>query len=297
MNNIDWQGWQTFLQIARAGSLNRAAEQLGVSQPTLSRHLQALETQLGQNLFDRSTQGLRLTGFGQSLVEDCEQMQSTALRLERRAAGQDQTVTGRVRLSANEMIALYYLPMILPEFMDNNPALSVEIEVTNQASSLDKRDADIAIRMFPPQQLDLIARHLFDIPLAFYASPGYLRKHGMPASPDALLNHRLLGYDRDKQFERGAQQLGWTVRNEDFLLRTDFMPLHLELARRGGGIIGTHKALAESLDLVLVDVGIDLPQLPVYLCCHRDVQHNRRIRLLMDFLAHRLEQIGFDAPS
>ncbi|WP_127559375.1 LysR family transcriptional regulator [Saccharospirillum alexandrii] len=289
MNNLDWQHWQYFLHIAQAGSLNRAADTLGVSQPTLSRHLHTLEKQLGQTLFDRSTQGLSPTRFGQSLIEEAEQMRTSAQRLERLAAGQDQAVTGRVRLSANEPIALHYLPRILPDFMDANPALSVEVEVTNKATSLDKRDADVAIRMFPPQQPDLIARHLFDIPLGFYASARYFAKHGNPTTAEALFQHRLLGYDRDKQFENGAAELGWPVRNEDFYFRTDNMALHLEMARHGGGIVGTHQQLAASLGLVSVEVEITLPKLPLYLCCHRDVKHNRRIRLLMDFLAEHLD--------
>ncbi|EAR08343.1 LysR family transcriptional regulator [Reinekea blandensis] len=290
MNNTDWQQWHFFTVIARTGSLNQAADALGVSQPTLSRHLQSLEARLGQNLFDRSTRGLTLTAFGASLMEGCQQMEQTAQALERRASGQDQALSGRVRLSVNEMIAQYYLPNILPAFMDANPQLSVEIEVTNRASSLDKRDADIAVRMFPPTQLDLIARHLYDIPLGFYASQGYLDRFGTPTTPEALLEHRIMGYDRDKQFELGAAQLGWTVRNEDFFLRTDYMPLHIALAAQDGGIVGTHKELAESLGLIEIDVGVKLPDLPVYLCCHRDVVHNRRIRLLMDYLADSLPQ-------
>ncbi|MFC3851724.1 LysR family transcriptional regulator [Salinispirillum marinum] len=288
MNNIDWQSWHYFLQIVQSGSLNQAAEKLGVSQPTLSRHLQALEKQLGQSLFDRSTQGLTPTRFGQSLIEEAEVMRASAQRLERQAAGQDQALTGRVRLSANEPIALYYLPKILPQFMAANPQLSLEIDVTNKASSLDKRDADIAIRMFPPQQLDLIARHLFDIPLGFFASADYFAQYGNPQNAEALIQHRLLGYDRDKQFEQGAAQLGWNVRNEDFFFRTDCMPLHIEMARQGGGIVATHQEVAESFGLVPVIVDLKLPKLPVYLCCHRDVKHNRRIRLLMDFLAEHL---------
>jgi DNA-binding transcriptional LysR family regulator len=289
MNNVDWQSWQYFLDIADAGSLNRASESLGVSQPTLSRHLHALELQLGQTLFDRSTRGLTPTLFGQSLIEEAQQMRASAQRLDRLSAGQDQAVTGRVRVSANEPVALYYLPRILPEFMDANPALSIEIEVTNKATSLDKRDADIAIRMFPPTQPDLISRHLFDIPLGFFASADYLASHGHPTTPEALLTHRLLGYDRDKQFENGAAQLGWSLRNEDFYFRTDSMPLHLEMARGGGGIVGTHCRLAKRFGLVPIQAGITLPDLPLYLCCHRDVRHNRRIRLLMDFLAERLD--------
>lgn len=154
MNNFDWQWWQYFLAISENGSLNKAAEALAISQPTLSRKLLAMEKHLGQTLFDRSTQGLQLTQFGIGLLEESERMQASAERLQRLADGQGQALSGRIRLSTDELIALHYLPKILPSFLDNYPELSVELDVSNRASSLDKRDADIAIRMFPPTQLD-----------------------------------------------------------------------------------------------------------------------------------------------
>ncbi|WP_086481920.1 LysR family transcriptional regulator [Oceanospirillum sanctuarii] len=288
MTITDWQSWQMLLQIARCGSLNKAAESLNLSQPTLSRQLQLLEMRLGQSLFDRSTQGMTLTHFGESLIESCEKMEQIAQGIERQVSGQDQSLTGRVRLSVNELVAQYYLPEILPAFMAQNPELSVEVVASNQATSLDKRDADVAIRMFAPQQQDLVARRLGEVSLGFFASKAYLDQYGVPDCPEALLKHRLLGYDRDKQLEQGSAQLGWPLKNEDFLLRTDFQPLHLELARYDGGILISHKTLAARFELLALDVGLTLPALPVYLCCHRDVQHNRRIRLLMDFLAEHL---------
>ncbi|MEJ2043799.1 MAG: LysR family transcriptional regulator [Reinekea sp.] len=289
MNSFDWQWWQYFLALAEHGSLSRAAEQLSVSQPTLSRQLLAMEKTLGQTLFDRSTKGLALTAFGQSLLEECQQMQHSAHRLQRLVQGQDQELHGRVRLSANELMALYYLPDVLPDFMARYPALSVEIEVSNRASSLDKRDADIALRMFRPTQLDLICRHLFDIELGFYAHRDYLQRYGTPDNPEALFQHRLLGYDRDTQFEEGARALGYQLQNEDFLFRTDSMPMHLEVARRGGGIVAGHCFLCERAGLQRLSVGIELPYLPLYLVCHRDVQHNRRIRVTMDYLGEVLQ--------
>lgn len=288
MNSENWQLWQYFLMIAEQGSLNRAADQLGVSQPTLSRQLAQLEKQLGQLLFDRSTQGLTLTSFGARLLEDCQQMQRSSDRLQRIARGQDQDVAGRIRVSVNEIIAQYYLPVILPAFLRRYPQLSVEVEVSNRLTSIDKRDADIAIRMVQPTQQDLVARRLFEIPLGFYASQGYLAENGTPASFSELTEHRLLGYDRDKQFEHGAKVLGWELKNEDFMFRTDFMPMHLALAKQGGGIVAGHKAVCESLGLTEIELEQDIPALPVYLVCHRDVQHNKKIRVTMDFLAENL---------
>lgn len=288
MNSENWQWWQYFLAIAKQGSLSKAVETLNISQPTLSRQLQAMEKQLGQSLFDRSTQGLLLTEFGRNLLDECQQMQNSADRLKRLVAGQSHTLTGRIRLAANELVALHYLPKIIPSFMDQYPEVSVEVEVSNRASNLDKRDADVAIRMFPPTQLDLICRHLFDIPLGFYASAQYLKVHGVPSHSKELFERRILGYDRDRQFEEGSQKMGWPIKNEQFQFRTDFMPLHLALACNDGGIVVTHKGLCEETDLVEINLEFELPKLPIYLVCHRDVQHNKKIRVLMDFLAEQL---------
>ncbi|MHA2937528.1 LysR family transcriptional regulator [Vibrio sp. RC27] len=291
MNSNNWQWWQYFLAIAEAGSLSQASNHLAVSQPTLSRQLQAMENRLGQSLFDRSTQGLILTTFGERLLEDCKQMQMSAHRLERIAAGLATSLTGRVRLAANEMLAQYYLPKLLPLFMDTYPEVSIELDVSNHASNLDKRDADVAIRMFEPTQLDLVCRRICNISLGFYASADYLERNGTPNTADTLFQHRIIGYDRDPQFEKGAQVMGWSVSNEQFSIRTDFMPMHLELARHHGGIIASHKRLCSEAGLQAITFDFELPELPVYLVCHRDVQHNKKIRVLMDFLSQHLPTV------
>ena len=291
MNSNNWQWWQYFLAIAEHGSLSQASNTLGVSQPTLSRQLLAMESKLGQPLFDRSTQGLTLTAFGESLLEDSSQMQMIAERLERLAAGQTSSLTGRVRLAANELIAQYYLPKIIPLFMDTYPEVSIELVVSNQSSNLDKRDADVAIRMFQPTQLDLICRKLLDLPLGFYASSEYLDKRGTPRTAEELFSHRIIGFDRDTQFEKGGQEMGWHIRNEQFLIRTDFMPMHLELARHNVGIVASHKRLCLEMGLKEIKLDSELPTLPMYLVCHRDVQHNRKIRVLMDFLSKHIPSI------
>ena len=291
MNNFNWQWWQFFISLTEFGSISKAADSLSISQPTLSRHLIAMEKQLGQSMFDRSTQGLILTTFAESLLEEGKVMQLSALRLQRIAQGQAQQLKGRVRLSVNEMLAHYYLPDLLPEFMLRYPDISVEIEVSNKASNIDKRDADIAIRMFPPTQLDLIARHINDMSLAFFASKLYLQQHGTPKNIQQVFEHRLLGYDRDQQLVQGGHLQGWNIRNEQFLFRSDFMPLQFELACKGGGIVVTHQKLALAKGLTQIDIGIDLPPLPTYLVCHRDVQHNPRIRVMMDFLGDNLPRL------
>ncbi|USD68028.1 LysR family transcriptional regulator [Vibrio sp. SCSIO 43136] len=292
MNNkigeINWQSWAYFVATAETGSLNQAADRLQISQSTLSRQLVALEQSLGHSLFNRSTQGVTLTEYGALLLEEATTMQQSADRLQRLVCGERNALSGTIRLSVNEIIAQYYLPKILPKFLADYPDMKVEVEVTNQASNIDKRDADIAVRMFPPTQVDLVSRHLFGIPLGIFASRSYLDTVPTPRDVNDLFELRVLGYDRDSQIEQGARKLGWDVSNEDFKFRCDFMPIQLELARHGGGIVFAHKGLALSLGLTEIDIDVTLPELPVYLVCHRDVQHNKKIRVMMDFLAKYL---------
>jgi DNA-binding transcriptional LysR family regulator len=142
--------------------------------------------------------------------------------------------------------------------------------------------------MLRPQQQDLVMKHLFDIELGAFASEKYLAKAGTPEDPQALSNHRILGYDRDKQLEEGAAALGWDIKNDELFFRTDNMPLLVELASYGGGIVFTHQDVAEKANLKRIECGLNIPALPVYLACHRDVQHNNKIRLLMNFLIEHL---------
>lgn len=288
INDVNWQSWYYFTETAQSGSLSQAAKELGVSQSTLSRQLVTLEKALGHSLFNRSTQGVTLTEFGSQLLEEAQLMQQSAHRLQRLASGKRHKLSGRLRVSVNEVIAQYYLPHILPDFFNRYPDIYVEIEVNNHASNIDKRDADIAIRMFRPTQTDLVARHLFDIPLGLYASQRYLDNVTLPETPEDLFKLHVLGYDRDPQIEQGSQALGWDLHNEDFRFRCDFMPMHIELARNGGGIVITHPDLAQQFQLQKIEIELNLPKLPVFLVCHRDVQHNQKIKVMMDFLAQYL---------
>lgn len=288
MNSDDWQKWHYFVVIAEKRSLSKAAAEMGISQPTLSRQLVSLEQSVGNSLFDRSTQGLSLTAFGQSLLAEAKAMQENAFRLQRVISGQQDTLSGRVRLSVNENVAQYYLAPAITQFLRQYPQLSVEVDVSNRATNIDRRDTDIAIRMFKPTQEDVVARHLLDIPVHFFASKAYLREFGTPQTISELFTHRLIGFDRDTQFEDKAREYGWSISNEDFMFRTDNIPLQFEVAREGGGIVATHYAMAKKYGLEMIDVGIQPQSLSVYLVCHRDLYQNANIRALYRFLGEHL---------
>ncbi|MCJ8312471.1 MAG: LysR family transcriptional regulator [Saccharospirillaceae bacterium] len=286
MKPFSWEWVQSFVEVVKAGSLSKAALILGVSQPTLSRQIISLEKHLKLTLFDRSTQGLKLTQEGAKLVESSEQMQQAANRFARIASGSATTLAGDIRITVNEVIGLYYLPNAITEFNRLYPNVHVEVEISNQATSLNKRDADIAFRMFRPTQPDLIAKRLPDICLNFVASQTYLEQRGIPQSLDDLSGHNIIGFDRDPQMIKAAAALGWPLKVEQFINRTDSLLLQIELARRGAGISVTHQAVIKQLpELQIILEEVMIPKLEFWLVCHADVQHNRRIRVMMDFMS------------
>ena len=292
MNHLSWELIQIFSSVAKLGSLSKAAKALNISQPTLSRQIALLEKKLQITLFERSTQGLKLTDLGAKLIESSEMMQQASEQFERTASGSIMSLAGNVRVSANEVIGLYYLPEAIAEFNQSYPEIQVEIDISNQSTSLHKRDADIALRMFRPTQPELFAKRLPNIELNFVASNDYLSKHGSPKNLQEIEQHTLIGYDKDPQFIKLIKQLGLPVVEKDFYLKTDFLPLQIELARKGAGITITHKHLIQQWDeLNELMTEIKLPHLEFWLVCHADVQHNRRIRVLMSFLTTYLEKL------
>jgi DNA-binding transcriptional LysR family regulator len=295
MNNIDWSLVRSFLAVSRQGSLSAAARELDVSQPTLSREIQSLETAIGLNLFRRTTQGLQLTEDGRSLVEAAVGMEEAADLFSRQASGRSAELEGDVRISANEIVGIYLLPSAIAAFREQHPGVHVEIVISNRASSLSKREADIALRMFRPTQPDLVSRRLPDLALGFYAHREYLKKYGEPQTVEEFLQHSVIGYDEDMEFIEGAAKMGYKFVRDNFAVRTDHMLAHIALARAGAGIVGTHVDLAKRWpELVRILEWVPLPALEFWIVCHRDVQFNSRLRELMLFLANWFAQNPYE---
>lgn len=283
--NIQWNLIRSFLGVVEQGSLSAAARQLGVSQPTLSRDIQSLESSTGLNLFKRTTQGLELTSEGDRLVEAARQMNTAAELFDRRASGMSTVLEGDVRISVNEVVGIYLLPPAIAAFHQQHPGVHIDIVISNQVSSLSKREADIALRMFRPSQPDLVVRRLTDLALGFYAHKDYIRRMGDPENMAEFSQHTVIGYDESTEFIDGAAALGYKLSRSDFALRSDHLLSQIALCRSGAGIIAMHKKIAECWpELKPVMRWIELPSLEFWLVCHSDVQFNNRIQALMQHL-------------
>lgn len=289
VSQLDWAQVRVFAAVSDAGSLSGAARALGISQPTVGRQIQALETVLGVALFTRKPRGLDLTDAGQRLLPSAREMMEAASRFALVAAGQDAGIAGTVRITASVYISHYVLPRMVARLRIAEPLIQIEVAPSDTSENLLFREADIAIRMYRPTQLDVVTRHIGDIRTGAFATRAYLDRHGRPRTEAELLDHDIIGYDRSDLIIRGLRDAGWDVRREDFPLRTDNQSVYWELVRAGCGIgFGqVHAALRDpTLEQVLPDLPI--PPLPVWLATHAAMRHTPRIERVWRHLADAL---------
>jgi len=292
MNETDWNLIRTFIAVADNGSLLVAAAKLGMSQPGVGRHINLLEDAIGVTLFNRGRSGMKLTEAGLSLLEEARAMRAEFDRFMLKATGHDERIAGPVRVTANRIVSVYILPAMLVRLKAAEPELEIELVPDNAVANLLARDADIAIRMVRPTQNDLIASKITEIPLGAFAHVDYLAKHGMPLSIGDLMNHSVIGYDREDRVLVAMRQMGLPAERSMFAFRTDDEVAGLELVKAGAGIGFAQVHLAESIPgLRRVLPELPIPSLPVWLCAHQDLRTSRRIRRAMDFLQEELRKM------
>ena len=287
-DGFDWALVRSFLAVLEAGSLTGAARQTGALQSTLSRHISDLEAQLHTPLFERTGRGVSPTAAGLAIADSARRMREQARALGAALSAERGSLAGTVRLSVSQAVANFLLPPVLAALRRAEPAIQIELLVSNQLSNLLQREADIAVRMVRPRQTGLVARKLGEFAIGAYASQAYLTQAGLPSEPASLFEHALVGYDRDRTIEEGFARLGYTATPELFVLRTDDQVAYAQAVAQGMGIGFMADFQARALGLVPVLPQLRIPPMPCWLAVHREVRSNRRVRRVFDFLAQAL---------
>ncbi len=295
MDKSDWTITRSFLAVAETGSLSAAARALNLSQPTLGRHIAELEADLNLTLFTRTARGLLQTEAAKALLPHAMAMRDAAARLSLAAAGQEETVSGTVRVTASRIVANYILPAMLAQLRLVEPNIQIELVPSDSSENLLFREADIALRMYRPTQLDVITSYLCDLPLGLYATPGYIGRFGMPQNFEDLAAHEFVGFDRSDALIGIMRKLGFDRVREDFALRCDDQIVYWSLVRAGCGIGGMQTMIAEA-DPAVVRVApfIPLPALPVWLTAAEALRQTPRIRRVFDHLSHSFKALRLD---
>nr|WP_321250420.1 LysR family transcriptional regulator [uncultured Ruegeria sp.] len=289
LTHSDWSLIQSFLSVAETGSLSAAARQLNRSQPTLGRQIQTLEADLGVSLFERHARGLRLSDAGAQLLPMAQQMHAAMNAFNLTAAGQSTQLEGSVRITASVFASHHLLPPILAQIRIQEPSIQLELVATDTSENLLYREADIAVRMYRPEQVDIVSRYLGDVPLCFCAARSYLDRAGRPQTPEDLFRHDLVGFDANEQIITEMRNKGWPANRDNFATRCDLQSAYWELIRAGCGIGFSQVQVAEAdPDVEILPLDVEIPVLPVWLAAPQAMRQTPRIRRVWDLLAEGL---------
>ena len=289
MKPLDWNLLRAFHATATSGSLSAAARKLGLTQPTLSRQIIALEADLNVALFERIGRKLFLTATGSVLLEHTKLMGEAAEAVSLSAIGDVQALSGRVSISATDTYSAYVLPDILSRIRLEAPQLTVMVLASNDLSDLHRREADIAIRHMAPDRDGLIGQRLPDTEAHFYASNGWIKQNGIPRDGTALARSGLIGMDDIDQFAAYMSGIGVPMVASDFRLLSNSGIAVWQMVQNGLGVAAMLREVADRtpgvtrlpLDLLTISV-------PVWLVTHRGLAASPRIRLVQKILGEEL---------
>ncbi|MCL2596053.1 MAG: LysR family transcriptional regulator, partial [Promicromonosporaceae bacterium] len=177
---MDWDKLRVFHAVAEAGSFTHAGDTLNLSQSAVSRQISALEETLQVPLFHRHARGLILTEQGEALNRTVREVFAKLAITEALLTESREKPAGRLKVTTTVSFGASWLTPRLHEFLDAYSDVSISLLLDDADLDLAMREADVAIRMHPPKQPDLVQRHLMSIEWQVYASPKYLKTHGVP---------------------------------------------------------------------------------------------------------------------
>lgn len=285
---MDWNDLKYFLEVARGGSLTRAADVLRVSQSTVSRRIAVLEARLSTRLFARHQTGYHLTDEGRELLGRAEAVEDNMLAFERGASGLSPGVSGLVRLATSDNLASDLVIPALPHFVARHPQLRLEIVTTTAAVELGRRDADLALRLVRPSHGNLKARRLGAMSYGVYGHRDYLARHPAPAD-DPLAGRAMITWDEAHAHLPAAQWLAKRAPEAHVVLAVSTLRAQIAAARAGLGLAIIPDFLVTDPDLVRVLAPGDVFSDGVWLVLHADLAASSRVRAVADFLAETVD--------
>lgn len=295
--DVDWNLVRTFVAVVEAGSLAGGARSLQLAHPTVARHVQQLESQLGVSLFDRSGKGLALNDAGQRLSEVAARMRQEAKTLEAVGETVRSETTGLVRITIAELLA-DLAPELLAPLKEISGATEryIELIVSPERLNLLDREADVAIRHMRPEQSELVCRKVGAVPMGAWASEAYLANRGCPTM-DSLAGHQFIDGLSTRGFTLALERLGHKVPDSQISFRTDSLRSQCRAAELGWGMVGIPDYMGERTQGLVKVLG-DAPEevaLDVWLVARPAMRQQQLLRLVFDTLAESLAS-RFDGP-
>jgi len=296
---MDWDKLRIFHAVAEAGSFTHAGERLNLSQSAVSRQISALENSLKVPLFHRHARGLVLTEQGDLLYRTAHDVFGKLAMAEAMLTDSKERPRGELRISTTVAFGSTWLAPRLNEFLETYPEIEVHLILSDRSLDLSMREADLAIRMTPPTQAELIQRHLLTVHVHIFASPGYIKRHGMPATPEDLDDHRVIVYGHDSS--PPVPDVNWLLRlgrpTND--LRKPSLTVNnvyaiMRAIQNGGGLGALPDFMAQKNDeLVRVLPDLDGPRIDAYFVYPEELRASKRISVFRDFLLRKVAESRF----
>ena len=275
---IDWTDLHHFVTLAREGTLSAAARALGVDHVTVARRVAALERTTKIKLVDRRARTYTLTEDGRRLAAAASPMEHAAFAIERAVVASRPGLTGEVSISAPPTLANRIIAPRLVELRRQHPAIAIKLIGEKRIASLNRREADIALRLSRPDEPGLIARKVGRFGFSLYGAPHYLKE-----TPQHALG--FIAYDASMDSAPQQQWLKAIAGRREIVLQTGDLESQAAAARAGLGIAALPHFVGDNdPGLIRYDerqggVGRD-----IWLVVHRDLRHSPLILAVMDFL-------------
>ncbi|AZZ75564.1 LysR family transcriptional regulator [Pseudomonas sp. RU47] len=280
---MNWDDARVFLAVCRESTLRGAARILGVDQATVGRRITALEKSLGATLFLRTSDGYALTAVGEAALKSVEKMEHSALELERQIQGLDDRLTGTVRVSTTDSLAIDFLIPAIARLHEQHPDVCVQLDASTQILSLAKREADIAVRNTRPDNPDLIARRIARWPVGLFASQAYIDANGVPQPGTAFEGHDLVVYQPYLQGKKDLTLVSEPMSRGRIVasLSSSLLVRRSIAAGLGVGEIPVYMGERDGLIRLWPERATPVPY-EVWLVTHADLRHTARVRAVID---------------
>ncbi len=297
---MDWDKLRIFHAVAEAGSFTHAGEVLSLSQSAVSRQISTLEESLGVTLFHRHARGLLLTEQGELLQRAARDIFGKLAMIEGQLVDSKQLPEGPLRITTTEFIGSNWLAPRIKHLNAEHPDIQLTLLLDDRVLNLSMREADAAIRLYKPEQPDLIQRHLATVNFHIYGSKEYLEQHGRPQDLKDLRRHCLIGYPENTP--QPFTDSNWLFRiagtdpQEDGarLLMINSLYAIQQAIEGGAGLAMLPDFMARrsgNLEVILPDThpaGVDM-----YFVYPEERRHSQRIAIFRDFLIRHVSQTPF----
>jgi DNA-binding transcriptional LysR family regulator len=292
---MDWDKLRVFHAVAEAGSFTHAGDTLNLSQSAVSRQISALEEALQVPLFHRHARGLILTEQGESLNRTVREVFAKLAMTEALLTESKEKPAGRLKVTTTAGFGSSWLAPRLQGFLLQYPDVTMQLLLDDIDLDLAMREADVAIRMHPPKQPDLVQRHLMTIEWGVFAAPDYIRQHGTPTRIEDLDDHSLILFGdyhppvSDVNWLADAGRRSGSPRRG--LLEVNSLQAMLLTVKSGLGIAALPDYMhAEAEGLVQVLQDVKAPKVDVYFVYPEELRNSKRVAVFRDFLLAKLAE-------